>query len=171
MPTKQTNIVGNPSRGLVFFEGEELCFNYKTNQWSRIPAYDTYGMFSVDDNTYDIGLVVYSSGSVDLQIQDENDVAQDATVSTGATDPNEGGRGIVTGVRPLINGGTPTVQVGSQDSLTDSTDWTDATSIESRTGKAPFRKEGRYVRVSVSVSGGFNHIVGADVDFTPSGSV
>ena len=171
MPTKQTNIVGNPSRGLVFFEGEVICFNYKTNQWSRVPAYDGYGIFSVDDNGYDIGLVVYSAGSVDLQVQEISDVAQDATISTGATDPNEGGRGIVTGVRPLINGGAPTVQVGSQDSLTDSTDWTTATAINSRTGMANFRKEGRYVRVSVSVSGGFNHIVGADVDFTPSGSV
>jgi hypothetical protein len=171
MTTKQTNIVANPSRGLVFFEGEELCYNYKTNQWTKVPAYDTYGMFGVDSNTQDIGLVVYSAGSVDLQIQDENDVAQAATLATGATDPNEGGRVVVTGVRPLINGGSPTVQVGCQTSLTASTDWSTATSPNSRTGMANFRKEGRYVRVSVSVSGGFNHIVGADVDFTPAGSV
>lgn len=171
MATKQTNIVANPSRGLVFFEGEELCYNVNTNQWSRVPAYDTYGMFSVDSNASDIGLVVYSSGSVDLQDQTNAGVEQDATVSTGAIDPNSEGRAIVKGVRPLVNGGTPTAQVGSQDSLTSSTDWTTATSVNSRTGTAPFRKEGRYLRVSVSVSGGFNHIVGADVEFAPAGKV
>lgn len=171
MPTKQTNIVANNSRGIVFFEGEELCYNYKTNQWTRVPAYDTYGMFSVDDNDYDIGLVVFSAGSVDLQVQDNTGVEQDATISTGAIDPNTEGRALVRGVRPLVNGGTPTAQVGTQDSLTDSTDWTSAVSISSRTGIAPFRKEGRYLRVSVSVSGGFNHIVGADVDVVPAGRV
>lgn len=171
MATKQTNIVANPSRGIIFFEGDELCYNYKSNQWTRVPAYDTYGMFSVDDNTYDIGLVVYSAGSVDLQIQDENDVAQDATISTGATDPNEGGRFTITGVRPLVNGGSPTVRVGTQDSLTASTDWTDAITPNTRSGLANFRKEGRYHRISVSISGGFNHIVGADVEGSNSGRV
>lgn len=171
MPTKQTNIVANPSRGIVFFEGEELCYNYKTGQWSRVPAYDTYGMFSIDNAAQDIGLVVYSSGSVDLQAQTNSDVAQDATISTGAVDLNPEGRCIVTGVRPLINGGTPTAQVGSQDSLTETTDWTTATAVNSRTGMANFLKEGRYARISVTVSGGFNHIVGADVEFAPAGRV
>lgn len=171
MATKQTNIVANPSRALVFFEGEELCYNYKTNQWTRVPAYDTYGMFSVDSNSYDIGLVVYSSGSVDLQEQQKTDVAQDATISTGAVDINQGGRAMVTGVRPRINGGSPTVQVGCQSTISDSTEWTTATSVNSRSGIAPFRKEGRYLRVSVSVSGGFNQILGADVDFTPTSKI
>jgi len=171
MATKQTNIVANSSRGIIIFEGEELCYNYRTQQWSRLPAYDTYGLFSVNDNTKDIGLVVYSSGSVDLQKQSVDDVAQDATISTGAIDLNTGGRSVVTGVRPLINGGTPTAQVGTQDSISDSSDWTSDTSINSRTGMANFRKEGRYSRVCVKASGGFNHIVGAHVEFSPSGRV
>ena len=171
MATKQTNIVANSSRGIIVFEGEELCYNYRTQQWSRLPAYDTYGLFSVNDNTKDIGLVVYSSGSVDLQKQGEGGVKQDATISTGAVDLNTGGRSVVTGVRPLINGGSPTVQVGTQDSITDSSDWTAATTPNSRTGLANFRKEGRYSRVSVTVSGGFNHIVGAYVEFAPAGRV
>ena len=169
MTTKQTNLVSNPSRGLVFFEGEELCYNYKTNQWSRIPAYDGYGMFTVDSNQYDIGLVVFSSGSVDLQIQDFAGIKQDATISTGAMEGNPGGRFRITAVRPLVNGGSPTVQAGSQDSITDSVDWATARSPNTRSGLAGFRQEGRYGRVSVSVSGGFNHIVGADVEGQPSG--
>jgi len=171
MATKQTNIVANPARGLIFFEGEELAYNYKTDQWTRIPAYETYGMFSVNNNTYDIGLVVFSSGSVDLQEQQETDVEQDATISTGAIDLNQGGRVVVNGLRPLINGGSPTLQVGVQDTVSESPQWSAATSVNSRTGMANFRGEGRYVRASVSVSGGFNHIIGVDVDFAPQGKV
>lgn len=172
MPTKQTNIVANPARGLIFFEGEELCYNYKTGQWSKAPAYDGYGMFSVDENNYDIGLVVYSSGSVDLQIQTLDDVAQDATLATGAADINPEGRAMIKSVRPLWNGdGAVTVRVGSQDAMTESTDWTTATAVNARSGFAPFRKEGRYLRLSVSVTGGFNHIVGADVDAAPAGTI
>lgn len=155
----------------MFFEGAELAYNYKTGQWSRLPAYDGLGMFSVDSGDYDIGIVRYSSGSVDLQPQEITDVAQDATIATGAIDLNPGGRSMVTGVRPRYNGGTPTIQVGSQDTISESTDWTESTSINSRSGIAPFRKEGRYLRMKLSVSGGFNQIIGADVDFTPTGKI
>lgn len=171
MPTKQTNIVANPSRGIIVFEGEELCYNYKSNQWTRIPAYDTYGMYSVDNNDYDIGLVVYSAGSVDLQEQTETHVVQTASIDTGAIDLNPEGRCIVTSVRPLLSGGTPTVQVGVQDNVSDTANWSAATSINSRTGAANFRSEGRYVRVSVTVSDDFNYIIGADVEFSPAGRV
>jgi len=168
MATKQTNIVANPSRGLVFFEGESICYNYKTQQWSRIPAYLTYGMMSVNNNDYDIGLIIYSSGSVDLQDQTSSHVAQDATVSTGAYDP--GSRVMVTGIRPRVNGGSPTAQAGTQNTLSETADWSAAASPNSRTNMASMRKEGRYARVSVSVSGGFNHIQGADVEVSKRGN-
>ena len=171
MPTKQTNIAVNPSRGLVFFEDEDLAYNYKSNQWTRIPAYNTYGFYSVNNNDYDIGLVVYSSGSVDLQEQTLDYTPQVAVIATGAVDLNPEARCIVTGVRPLLNGGTPTVQVGTQDKVSDSVDWTASTSINSRTGMANFRKEGRYVRLLVYVSDNFNYLIGADVEFKPAGRV
>ena len=109
--TKQTNIVANKQRHLIFFESEELCYNYKTGQWSEITAYDGLGMFSVNSKTSDIGLIVYSGGAVDLQEQTTSDVAQTATFETGAQDLNQGGRTIVNSVRPLINGGTTAVVI------------------------------------------------------------
>ena len=175
MPTKQTNIVANKLRHLIFFEGQELCFNYKTGQWSEIPAYDGLGMFSVNSTDADIGLVRYSSGSVDLQVQATTDEAQTATLETASADLNEGGRSVITGVRPLINGGTTTVQVGIQDALNDAVSYSTATSLNSRTGMANFRDksniEGRYVRTKYSITGGFTTALGADIDFAPSGNV
>ena len=171
MATKQANIVANPSRALIFFEGEELAYNYKTGQWTKVPAYDGYGFFSVDDKDYDVGLVVYSGGSVDFQVQQVTDLQQDATIATGAASLNEGGRTFVQGVRPLVNGGTPSVLVGTQDEISDSTDWSSATSVNSRSGIAPFRKEGRYHRLQVEITDDFNHIIGAEVDFEPAGQI
>lgn len=171
MADKQENIVANPERHLVFFEGENLAYNYATDQWSRVPAYAGLGYFGVKSHTQDVGLIRYSSGSVDLQEQLTTYDPQTATLSTGAVDLNQFGRGVVNGVRPLSNGGTLTAQVGSQDAVSDSADWTAAVSVNSRTGIAPFRKEGRYHRLSVSATGTFNQIIGADVDFTPTGRV
>ena len=172
MATKQTNIVTNPARNIVVFEGEDLCFNYKTGQWSRLTAYDGYGLFAVNDPDQDIGLVVYSSGSVDLQPQDVSDVAQDVCIATGSTDLVPGGRAIVGGIRPLYSGdGTVTVNAGTQDFVRESVNWSDATSPNSRTGFANFRSEGRYHAAMVCITGGFNTILGADIDFAEAGNV
>lgn len=112
---KQTNIVANRARNLIFFETEELCYNYKTGQWTVIPAYDGLGMYTINNKDSDIGLVRYSSGSVDLQEQLTSYVTQDATITTGERDINEGGRALVTGVRPLISGGDAKVVVSHRD--------------------------------------------------------
>lgn len=171
MATKQTNIVSNPERHLIFFEGEELAYNYATDQWSRVPAYDNYGMYTVKDKSYDIGLVVYSSGSVDLQEQQVSDDAQNACIATGAIDLNQGARTMISGIRPLINGGTVTVQAGSRDDVGDSVDWATARSVNARSGFAGFRTEGRYMSAQVNVTGDFNTLMGVDVDFVYTSDV
>jgi len=170
-PGKQTNIVANKARHLIFFEGEDLCYNYKTDQWSLVSAYDTYGLFSVNSKTADIGLVVFSAGSVHLQTQATTDDAQTATFETGAIDMNTGGRTVVTGVRPLINGGTTTVRVGAQDNPGGTVTYSTSTSLNSRTQMANIRREGRYVRAEITIAGGFTTFLGADVEFSPQGRV
>ena len=169
--TKQTNIVVNKARHLIFFEGEELCFNYKTGQWSLLPAYDGYGLYSVNDKAVDIGLVVYSSGSVHLQEQATSDDAQTALLETGAIDLNQGGRTVVNGIRPLLNGGTATVRVGAQDKIGTTPSYSTSTSLNSRTQFADIRREGRYLRAEVTITGDFTTFIGADVEFEAQGKV
>ena len=174
--TKQTNVVANKARHLVFFEEDSLCYNYATGQWSYIAAYAGYGMFSVNSKTADIGLVVYSSGSVDLQTQTTSDIAQTALLTTGAKDFNQGGRTLVNGVRPLGNGGTYAVRVGTQDSIGGTITYSTGTAVNSRSGFANFRNaanvaEGRYIRQEVTITGGFTDFLGADIDYFQSGDV
>ena len=181
--TTEVLITANPARGLVFFPGgissaddSVICYNYKTGQWTAIPAYDGIGTYTVSDKTRDIGLVRFSSGSVDLQDQLTSYPAQTATIETGSTDINKGGRAVVDGVRPLVNGGTTTVRVGIQDNLDDAVTYSTGTALNSRTNMANFRSgantpEGRYLRVELSIASGFTTAMGADIDYSPQGRV
>jgi len=173
---QQTNVVANRARHLIFFENEGLAYNYKTDQWSLVSAYAGYGFFTVNDKTVDIGLIVFSSGSVDLQEQSTSAVAQTATFTTGAIDLNKGGRCIVNGIRPLSNGGTHALRVGTQDSESASVTWCTGTSVNSRSGYSNFRNasnppEGKYVRGEVTITGGFTTFTGAEVDYASAGYV
>ena len=167
----QTQIVANPARCLIFIETDDLCYNYKTGQWTELPAYSGLKYFGVNDKDYVIGLQRTSGTAVDLQIQTVNYTAQTATFETGSYDLNQFGRTVITGVRPLINGGTNTVRLGVQDNLNDSVTWSTSVSVNSRTGMANWRSEGRYVRTEITSTGGFTTAQGADVEFAPAGKV
>lgn len=168
---QQFNVVANTARHLIFWEEDELCYNYKTGQWSRISGYNGLSMYSVNSSTEDIGLVRFSAGSVDLQNQATSDPALVATIETGAYDLNQFGRSVVNGARPLVNGGTSTIRIGVQDNLDDAVTWSTVTSLNSRTNYGNARSEGRYVRVEVTVTGGFTTAQGVDIDFSPQGKV
>lgn len=174
--SKQENMTANKARHLIFIEGEDICYNYKTDQWTAIPAYDTLGYFSVNDTDSVIGLVRYSGTAVDLQEQRTSYVAQTATIATGETDLNPGGRALIDATRPLINGGIVTSRVGVRDSISDAVTWCTGTAVNSRTGMIHYRNassppEGRYQRVEYTIAGGFTTALGADVDFEPTGEM
>lgn len=169
--TKQQNIVVNKARHLIFFEGTNACYNYKTDQWSVIPAYDGFGVYSINRKGASFGLVRFSSGSVDLQDQITGFVDQTAVFTTGAPDINQGGRTYVDGVRPIVNGGTYAVRVGTQDNIDDSVSFSTSMSVNTRSNMANFRAEGRYVRAELTITGGFTTANGLDIDFTPAGRV
>jgi len=119
MPTrsKQKNIVSNTARGLIFVEDDELCFNYLTGQWTRVPAYDGLGLFSISDDEADIGVNRFSGTAVDLQKQRTSAPQQDALVQTAEADINVGGKAQITGIRPLISSGDAYARAGVRDSL------------------------------------------------------
>lgn len=172
----QQNVVANKARHLIFFEGEDLCFNYKTGQWSLISGYAGLAYFSINHPNRIIGLVRYSSGAAELEIQSTTiGVTQAATIETAEKDLNQGGRSVVDSVRPLFNGASATVRVGVRDDLTESVTYSTGTALNSRTDQAHFRgaankPEGRYIRIEVQ-SSDFTTILGADVESYPSGQV
>lgn len=168
---KQQNIAVNKARHLIFFEGSDLAYNYKTQQWTATPGYTGLSPYSINAKTFDIGLVVFSGSAVHLQGQSITYPALEAKLTTGAQDPNEGGRGVLLGARPLSIGGTHSFRVGTQDKIGGDITYTSSVSPNLRSGFCDFRAEGRYVRLEHTISGGFTTSMGADVQFSPQGRV
>jgi hypothetical protein len=169
-PGRQTAVAANPARKLIFFEDNDLCYNYGTGQWTRCPAYASYTYFSINNKDADIGLGLIPNGSYgSFEEQLTAYVSQDVTITTGEMEPNQGGRVVVSGVRPRIDDGTWTVRVGTRNSTSTVVSWSTSTSLNSRTGMANFREEGRYFRVEYSCTGGHTNAMGADVEYSPQG--
>lgn len=166
---RQTNIALNRDRDLAFFEGEDICFNYKTGQWTAVPAYDGLQYYGVDRKGTTLGLIRESSGSYQFQEQTTSGVAQAVVLETGDTDLNPTGRAFVKAVRPIHDGGTASVRIGYRDNLTDAVSYTTATAINSRTRQADFRNDARYHRVELTITGTAETVMGYEVEFEPSG--
>ncbi|MHC4361852.1 MAG: hypothetical protein ACYSTZ_03410 [Planctomycetota bacterium] len=158
----------NPGDHIVFFSNS-IVYNYKTDQFTRLP--NITPAFDVDKEDGLIGQWANNGTTAGYIYDATGGTAETATITTGETDINEGGRAVVTGARPLITGGTTTVRVGKRDTLADSVTWSTSTSLNSRTKMANFRDEARYHRAEFSITGGFTQALGADVEFTPSGKV
>lgn len=167
----------NTARRLVFFPNQDYCYNYLTDQWTEVD----FGLNSapVDGNlvnTHKKNMIIgqsWNSGATGVvEVSSDGTVNPTCTFETGAIDLNEGGRVVVTGVRPIVIGGsTVAVRVGVQDDPDDSVSWTSSSTPQTRTGMAALRAEGRYIRVEVVLTGGFTTIKGVDVYFQPAGNV
>ena len=168
--TGQQVVVANPGNDTVFFESRDIAYNYKTKQWTRLVDLAGQGYYPIDSYDGVIGQIVFSGTDVALQTSDGG-AATTAKLTTGEVDLSQGGRVVISGVRPLVSGGTQAIRVGSKDTLGDSVFWSASTAPNTRTNVANVRQEGRYTRLEITVSGGFEAIMGADVDFTPAGYV
>lgn len=155
----------NPHASLIFFSNG-VVFNYRTRQFTRVPALTP--TFSIEDSTGIIGQFITQSGFTRL-LTSTGGAKQSATITTGDSDLNTHGRTFVKGVRPLADGGTWTMRVGTRPDLSTAISWSSGTTITDRTGYADFREEGRYVRFEFANSDGFTTAMGADIEFEPAG--
>lgn len=171
----QQNVVANKAINCVFFESQNLCYNFKTGQWSRIPAYDGLSLVSIDSTAGIVGVAI-GTATGGILYDHDGGVVQTATITTGETDLNQGGRAIIDGIKPIINGGTVSSRVGVRDAVSDAVTWCTGTSVNARSGKIHYRNasnppEGHYQRAEFTIAGGFTTAQGADVDFEPTGEV
>jgi len=97
--------------------------------------------------------------------------AKTATLDTQEAALNHGGKAMVRGVRPLVEGGTATVALLTRNLQSSSKSAGNAVSLNSRTGMANFRSRARYHSARVSIAGGFTRAFGADFEFEVCGEV
>jgi len=176
---EQKNVVVNPAIHTVFFESQALAYNYKTGQWSRLPASDGKRFFSVQEADRVLG-TIEENGKAIVMIQDSNQAAatpSTATIVAGEVQPNPVGRAVIDSARPVHDGASLTsIRVGTRDLPSDSVSWATGTALNSRTGQSNFRNgtntpEGRYLRAEFVFGGGFTTVSGADFGWFDAGKV
>lgn len=98
-----------------------------------------------------------------------------ATVDTSELQPFPGRRALITGTRPLVDGGSspgsgPSVALGTRNRLVDAVSFNAATPMNSL-GTCPQRASGRYVRAEITVPAGaaWTHMQGLELDASPAG--
>ena len=163
----EVRIHANPAISTVFFTNG-VAYNYQTGQWTRPD--DLTPILSINSPTGIIGQWIVSGGQT-LLVDSTGGAKLGATITTGDADLTQGETTYVGGVRPLVDGGTWSVRVGSRPNLSTTISWSTATSVTERTGLHDFREEGRYQRVELTNSDGFNTLMGADIDAEPAGKV
>ncbi len=163
-----------------------ILYNFVRKKWSIVEvetevlprfASDGYSLDELDAITTDLDALtpsldsrVWTGGAQVLAAYDSSHqlatfsgIAMDATVETMETQHFSGSRAHVTGVRPLVDGGTSTVTVGSRNLLSGSESFGSAASQNS-SGVCPVRSNARYQRYRISTTGAFNFIQGVEVE-------
>jgi hypothetical protein len=77
-------------------------------------------------------------------------------------------RFLLNSVRPLVDGGSQNIQVGSRQLQTDTETWS-ATATVNSNGRATLRKNARYHRIRVNLSGSWTHAQGVEITGAPVG--
>lgn len=96
-----------------------------------------------------------------------------ATIDTGDTQFNDGGRALLRGMRPMVEGDTvtPSVTVGYRNDLYDSVSYTSAVPVNAY-GFCNARVNARYHRMRLTIPSGSNWNFARGVDdvkFSPTG--
>lgn len=177
---------GNPNRILVY--------NWETGWWARstahecelifrslsqstsLDALDALGYnldtlpFSLDSRVWTGGRLILSAFNTAHNLANFAGSAVAATVDTAEIDGKEGMRVFVSGVRPLVDGGTVTCAVGYRDQFSSSVTYDTATSV-GRDGFAPQRRSARNqrARISVAAAGSWSHLWGCEARLRQEG--
>lgn len=156
-------------------ESIEVLFNHMTGGYT-LEGLDALGTletlaFSLDSSAYQGGLSALSCVTSDHKISRFTGDAKTARFITGEAELVTDARAFVRLLRPLVQGDASTtisVQVGGRSRLVDDVTWTDASPMNA-TGTCPVRSNARYHRLRMDVSGGFDRVMGSEVEYTKEG--
>ena len=156
-------------------ESIQILFNHMTSGYT-LEGLDALGTletlaFSLDSAAWQGGLSALSCVDADRKIARFTGSAKTARFTTGEAELVTDARAFVRSLRPLVQGNSSTsvsVQIGGRDRLIDDVSWTAASALNA-TGTCPVRSNNRYHRMRLEVSGGFDRVIGSEVEFTKEG--
>jgi hypothetical protein len=120
--------------------------------------------FSLDSRVWTGGQILMGAFDTSHKLNFFTGSPANATADTVELEPfgSGGKRAFITSVRPLVDGGSPTVQIGTRTRLIDSPSFTTASAVNSN-GECPVRADGRYMRARIQTSGSFTHLQGIEI--------
>jgi hypothetical protein len=127
--------------------------------------------FSLDSRAWTGGRLLLSAFDANHQLNYFTGPSLAPVVDTTEAELFPGGRAIVVNTRPIVDGGTPSVAIGTRDRNVDPVGFGASVAMDSL-GNAPQRMAGRYHRARLTLPAGssFTHIGGLDVDAVPAGT-
>lgn len=129
--------------------------------------------FSLDSRVWTGGQVLMGAFNPSHQLAYFTGSPANAMADTVEIEPvsAQGKRAFVSTTRPMIDGGSPSVQIGYRNRLVDSPAFSTASALNVN-GECPVRVDARYVRGRVQTSGSFTHLQGIEIPdeaITPTG--
>jgi hypothetical protein len=120
--------------------------------------------FSLDSRVWTGGQILMGAFDANHKLAYFTGAPANATADTVEIEPfgASGKRAMITSVRPMIDGGSPTVQIGTRGRLLDAPSFTTPSAINA-IGECPVRADGRYLRARIQTSGTFTHLQGIEI--------
>lgn len=170
-------------------------YNWSINRWSyasgvsaewllrslsfgtSLEGLDTLFPSGLDSIPYSLDSTIFAGGALQFAAVDFSHKLAlfggqnlEAQIGTQTAQPFEGRRAIVQSIRPLVDGGTPTVSVGTRGTLAEAVAWGPDVAMNAM-GECPQRVDGRYIQGRVTIPAGtvWTHARGVDVTATPGG--
>jgi hypothetical protein len=150
----------------------EFIFRAITQGYS-LDSLDNYagGIYNLDTLPFSLDSRVWTGGQVLMGAFDPTHklnyftgAPANATADTVELEPfgAQGKRAYVTSVRPMVDGASPTVQIGTRNRLVDSPVFSTASALNAN-GECPQRADGRYLRARIQTSGTFTNLQGIEI--------
>lgn len=181
------NVNGNPTR--------LLGYHWGFNRWCLVQiTIETLGRllslgytldqlwtvlgFTIDDLPAPLDSRVWTGGKLLFGVFDTNHKLNYLTgpnlaaiVETQEIQPFRGRRTLITGARPWVDGGTPSVQIGHRETLQSSVTYTPAVAVN-KLGLSGVRTSGRYTRGVITTNAGdvWSNLSGIELNGKPQGS-
>lgn len=116
---------------------------------------------SLDSRSWMGGVVQFSAFDSSHQLANFSGDPMSAVLETAEYQAIDGKTAEISYIRPIVDGGTHTVQVGTRMKQSDTVTWS-AASSENGSGTCPVRANSRYHRARVNISGSWTDAVGVE---------
>jgi hypothetical protein len=147
-----------------------LSFGTTLDQMNVYGTLDAMPQFPLDSRLWTGGKDLLAAFDASHRLNYFSGPSLAATVDTAEVQPFPGRRALAKAARPLVDGGVPSVALGTRDRLVDAVAF-NAPAAMTALGTCPQRASGRYLRGEITVPAGasWTHIQGLELQVTPAG--